>query len=203
MSLPSRLLGANPSIQVSTLLSGSLTTPSAKGTFTTSDYQAIATYTSTGSDTFFDFTSIPSDYRYLEVRGYGTHNSINYANVAVRMNGDSTTGNYRWIFSVANNTAKSSATDTNSNHLPILQSFPSTSNNMGVCVFVFNEYKATNKYKTVTSYGGGTESNSTVGEVSIGAGTWLSTSAITSLRFFNTGGPSWSAGSKFVLYGVI
>ena len=33
MSLPSRLLGANPSIQVSTLLSGSLTTPSAKGTF--------------------------------------------------------------------------------------------------------------------------------------------------------------------------
>jgi hypothetical protein len=190
---------------------GSLAGASSKGlgglgafgsTIIPSDYEAIATYTSTGSDTFFDFTSIPSNYRYLEVRGYGKHNSSNYANVAVRMNGDATTGNYRWIFSVANGTSRSSATDSNSNHLPILQSFPSSANNMGVCVFVFNEYKATNKFKTVTCYGGATENGSDVGEVSIGAGTWLSTSAITSLRFLNTGGPSWSTGSKFVLYGV-
>jgi hypothetical protein len=44
MSLPSRLLGANPSIQVSTLLSGSLTTPSAKSAFIPpGDFESIAT----------------------------------------------------------------------------------------------------------------------------------------------------------------
>jgi hypothetical protein len=167
-----------------------------------SDYQAIATYTSSGSDTFFDFTSIPTDYRYLEVRGYGRHTGSNYGNIAIRINGD-TASNYEWIFSVNNGNNQSSATSTSSDHLPILQSFPSSSNNMGVGVWVFNEYKSTTKLKTVTCYGGGTES-STTGEVSMGTGTWKNSStAINSLRFFNTGTLTWAAGSKFVLYGVI
>ena len=167
-----------------------------------SDYQAIATYTSSGSDTFFDFTSIPADYRYLEVRGYGRHTGSSYGNMAIRMNSDTTNGNYEWIFSVNNNNNNSSANNTSSDHLPILQSWPSSANNMGVGVWVFNEYKSTSKLKTVTCYGGGTE-NSTTGEVSMGTGTWKNTSAITSLRFFNTSSLTWAAGSKFVLYGVI
>ena len=36
MSLASRLLGANPSVQVSSLLTGAITTPSAKTTISTS-----------------------------------------------------------------------------------------------------------------------------------------------------------------------
>jgi hypothetical protein len=41
VSLASRLLGANPSVQISSLLTGAITTPSAKGTF-----DPFTTYTS-------------------------------------------------------------------------------------------------------------------------------------------------------------
>lgn len=70
MSLPSRLLGANPSIQVSTLLSGSLTTPSAKSAFVPeTSFQSIASTTLTSNQSTITFDSIPSTFTHLQVRG--------------------------------------------------------------------------------------------------------------------------------------
>lgn len=69
MSLPARLLGANPSIQVSTLLSGSLSTPSAKQPFDPLfAYELIATTTTGSTEAATTFSNIDgSRYRLLEV----------------------------------------------------------------------------------------------------------------------------------------
>lgn len=90
MSLPARLLGANPSIQVSTLLSGSLSTPSAKGQFTpVGDMILIQSVTTTGTQTSVTFSSIPQTYShlYLYYSGRGTQGSV-YSNGTMELNGN-------------------------------------------------------------------------------------------------------------------
>lgn len=69
MSLPSRLLGANPSIQVSTLLSGSLSTPSAKQAFVDpASFESISTTTLASNQASITLSSIPQTYKHLQIR---------------------------------------------------------------------------------------------------------------------------------------
>lgn len=203
MSLPSRLLGANPSIQVSSLLSGSLTTPSAKGAFTNpADYDAIQTVTSNGSATSFDFTSIPQTYTYLEIRGFGSATGASYRNVALRFNGDSGS-NYNWRVIWSNNNSLSGANTNSTTEIASVQSFP-FGTQMGSCLFMIDNYTSTTKAKTVLSYGGASQSSGTTGEVSQGLGTWYGTpAAITSISVLNAGANTWTSGTTFTLYGIV
>jgi hypothetical protein len=95
MSLPSRLLGANPSIQVSTLLSGSLSTPSAKGAFfVPGNFVSIASQTLTGNQAFIEFSSIPSIYKHLSIRMIARTTGSNEV-MRISYNSDTTDSNYR------------------------------------------------------------------------------------------------------------
>ena len=70
MSLATRLLGANPGVQVSNALTGSLTTPGAKQNFVypVNAYESIQTITVSGTAQSITFSSIPSTYKDLEIR---------------------------------------------------------------------------------------------------------------------------------------
>jgi hypothetical protein len=95
MSLPSRLLGANPSIQVSTLLSGSLSTPSAKQAFVEpGNFVSIASETLTGNQAYIEFSSIPSTYKHLVLR-MNVRNTVSNEVMQYSFNGDTTNSNYR------------------------------------------------------------------------------------------------------------
>lgn len=69
MSLATRLLNANPGAQVSTALTGALTTPGAKGAFDFGAYESISTVTvGAGGSSSISFTSIPATYSHLQLR---------------------------------------------------------------------------------------------------------------------------------------
>ena len=58
-----------PSAQVSQLTTGSITLPSARTAFVVpTDFESIASFTATGSETTTTFSSIPQTYKHLQVR---------------------------------------------------------------------------------------------------------------------------------------
>ena len=162
-------------------------------------YDLIQTVVSNGSATYFDFTSIPQTYNYLELRGFGSNTTGSYANIAVRMNSDASSNYYtKWAVSNANNLSSSAY---NATEMSGVQSFP-VGTQMGIAVITIFDYTSTSKLKGMTCYGGASQPSSSVGEVSYGNGQWASTSAITSIRVFNAGNPTWTSGTTFSLYGI-
>jgi len=189
-----------PTAQVSDLTTGAITLPSARGAFTEGDYDLIATLTSDGSTAQFIFTDIPQTYRYLEVKAYGSVNSVSaYRNVALRVNSVATSiYTYRWV--VSNTNSMSANASSGATEMPILQSFP-YGLQMGIGCWTISNYTSSNA-KTVISWGGGSQSTGTEGELSYGIGTAVTSSANTSLMFFNATANTWTSGTEFSLYGV-
>jgi len=203
MSLPSRLLGANPSIQVSTLLSGSLTTPSAKGAFVSTAYESIASTTvGSGGSANVEFTSIPADYTHLQVRMIVRTNEANtQQNFSLQINSD-TGNNYSWhrIYGSGSAAAADATSSTSFIMLDRTAGNNATASIFGAVVLDILDYKNTNKYKT-TRMLGGVDLNASGGYMMFSSGLWQSTSAITSLKIFPSTG-NWVQYSQFALYGI-
>jgi hypothetical protein len=162
---------------------------------------ALATATGTGSSGVITFSSIPSGYTHLQIRGIarGTQSATN-TSTALTFNGDTAT-NYSWHNLTGDGstaTAGGSATQANiySMRSPAASALANTYN-----VFVMDilDYGNTNKYKTIRILQGYDLNGSGYSEMF--SGNWRSTSAITSLTFTLASG-SYTTGSTFVLYGV-
>jgi len=205
MSLPSRLLGANPSIQVSTLLSGSLTTPSAKSAFTSTSYESIASTTvGSGGSANVEFTSIPATYTHLQIRGIARGTRANTRDdVVMRINSDSG-NNYagHQIYSDGSSVSASTLGGTP----PVNYLYPfyapaanATSSVFGAGIIDILDYANTNKNKTLRSLNGIDVNGS--GEMLFRSGLWLSVSAITSITLTCASG-NFAQYSQFALYGI-
>jgi hypothetical protein len=203
MSLPSRLLGANPSIQVSSLLSGSLTTPSAKGSFIPpTDFESIASFTGSNQSEII-FSSIPQTYQHLQVRMITRMSSSSTTDVLMYVNNDSSAnysmGHYRG--SVPSTTAANFA---NESYLTALQSTGtgSTTGLFGVAIIDIFNYANTTKQKSMFSFYGNCHPNTSNGQIRFQGSLWRSTAAITSLKFFDSNAGNFLSGSRISLYGI-
>ena len=104
-----KLLQAHPSIQVSTLLSGSLSTPSAKLTKLaelsdyTDGYYTLATFTTTAPTTSVSISSIPQDYQDLHFRVVGSGVTGGNSSMLCNFNGVANTNNVFTRVSFQNN----------------------------------------------------------------------------------------------------
>ncbi len=197
MSLPARLLGANPSIQVSSLLSGTLTTPSAKGSFTYTTFDSIASATPTGTSEL-TFSSIPSDYKHLQIRANFTDAGTN--TLLMKFNGDTGT-NYQSACVEGNSTTYDGyALYERSNMQTCFSLYggSSSSSYFAGAVIDINNYQDTDKYKTMISYYGVNQVTS--GRLGYSEGTWLNTSAISSITI--SIGANFTTGTTFSLYGI-
>jgi hypothetical protein len=207
MSLPSRLLGANPSIQVSTLLSGSLSTPSAKGTFSPpGDYESIATVTvGSGGQTTVEFTSIPSTFKHLQVRAIARDNRVppsgNFNNMHLRLNSD-TGANYTYHTLRGNGSAASAdgATGSTVTDYTVIPSSTAGSNRFGAQIWDILDYANTNKFKTIRMLSGA--DNNSDGFIEFTSSLWQNTNAITSLTFLLSSTPSFVQYTQYALYGI-
>jgi hypothetical protein len=201
MSLPSRLLGANPSIQVSTLLSGSLSTPSAKQNFIETDFEAIQGFRITNSTTAsFDFTSIPQTYKHLQIRLFGQ--GLTSDDAIMRINNDSSS-NYSWHELRGNRSAAGTSGTANIAGSSYIGRIPVQSlgaNYFGVLVCDIPDYTSTVRTKMFHSSIAGVDYN-TGGVVGTMSGIYPSTSAITRLTISLQGG-FWSPFSECGLYGL-
>jgi hypothetical protein len=159
----------------------------------TTSYESIATVTVGGGGAAdVEFTSIPSDYTHLQIRGIGLITSA--GGFTVQFNTD-TGSNYSWhqLYgegSIAQ--ANSGATQT---FMYMAYGGGSTTAPNAFVTDVL-DYANTNKYKTLRSLSGNDLNGS--GGIQFWSGNWRSTSAITSIKVT----ASFNQYSQLALYGV-
>lgn len=196
MSLATRLLNANPGAQVSSALTGALTTPSAKGAFAFSDFESIATVSvGAGGATNIEFTSIPATYTHLQIRGIGRTTSDD--DFRIQINGD-TGANYARHLLTASGTSVVAGNVT-SDTKGSIGTTTSTANTFVGYVIDILDYANTNKYKTVRSLGGFDANGS--GYITFDSSLWMNTNAITSIKIYGQS-YNFTNYSSFALYGI-
>ena len=174
-----------------------------------SSYESISTVTLGSSQSTISFTSIPSTYTHLQIRGFsrsnypGTSGGIeNYIRVG---SGSVDTGNnYTQHYLAGNGSIAYSGGVASQNKAAVGYS-PRTSdlaNTFGVYVCDILDYTNTNKYKTIRSLAGHNMNTSTDGDVELWSGLWMSTSAINTIDIFPIPGYNFTQYSSFALYGI-
>lgn len=208
MSLPSRLLGANPSIQVSSLLSGSLTTPSAKGAFvppSVEAFESIATWTSTSPAV--SFTSIPSTYKHLQIRWFArTDRPDPNGYLTYRLNSD-TSAIYSQNVMQEDSAVLQGQGATVTATSWSLNSIGGTGagQSWGIGIIDIYNYANTNMYKTIHQWSGNARGTNITnnGDIGMGVGSWASLSAVTRIDFIaGYQVTALESGSSFALYGI-
>lgn len=170
----------------------------------TGSFESIATITAgSGGATSIEFTSIPSTYTHLQIRGImRTNDTGTWNNNNMRFNGD-TGNNYANHFLYGDGSTVSVAAYASYSLFPDFMRTPSNTgiaaNIYGAVVLDILDYANTNKYKTFRSLNGG-DSNG-AGVMFLTSGVWMSTSAITSIQIIPSGGTAIQY-SQFALYGI-
>lgn len=213
MSLATRLLLANPGAQVTTALSGALTTPGAKGTFIPpTSYESIGTVTGDGTSSSLTISSIPQTFTHLQVRWVARNNRSATLVDTLQMyfNSDNPTGgatnNYarHAIRHTKGGTTIGYQVDSGTSEVVALGLIPAVSNStsiIGSGIAEIQDYTNANKFKSVFTTGG-YDTNSTFSYVEAQICTWASSAAITSITFINNGSAAFSSTTKFALYGI-
>ena len=187
---------------------GSSEYSSASGSVTptvSTSYESIASAYGTGSANTITFSSIPATYKHLQLRLLLRQNTarsdLDYA--GLKINGDSTSGNYRSHY--VNGSNGSATVGDFGNSTSGMFTYMMANGNTGtasyaVAVIDILDYTDTNKYKTVRSLAG-YQYNDTYDTVGLFSGLWMSTSAITSLSVKTDYG-SLTTASHAALYGI-
>jgi len=206
VSLPARLLGTNPSIQVSALLSGTLTTPSAKGAFLDTSFESIATTTvGSGGAASVTFSSIPATYAHLQIRGISRNNKSGETETTLfaRFNSDSNS-NYAYHRLIGDGSSASALAAISDNAVYFYAAAAGASsgaNIFGVSIWDILDYKSTTKNKTIRFLNG--LDNNGSGRVTIMSGLWMNnTTAISSITIGSDGNHNFEQYSHFALYGI-
>jgi hypothetical protein len=175
-------------------------------------YESIATVTLGTSASTISFTSIPSTYTHLQLRGsiQSNRSSYNVDNATVRFNSDSGANYSRHNVNASASTttapeAYGTGGATFGGPIPVVT---------GVATNVFNgfvldilDYANTNKYKTMRILAG-YDVNGTGGTGSFGgtvglySGAWQNTNAVTSITFAPVDGTNFTQYSTVALYGI-
>lgn len=167
-------------------------------------FESIATVTvGAGGAANVEFTSIPSTYTHLQVRAIGrsAESANSFATVNMQINSD-TGANYS-IHNLGGDGSTAFA-DFAKDASAIWGAYlwpknSTTASTYGALIMDILDYKNTNKYKTIRTLSGGDANGS--GYINLTSGSWRSTSAITSLKFyFNT--YNLVQYSHFALYGI-
>lgn len=169
------------------------------------DFQSIATVTvGAGGSSTIEFTSIPSTYTHLQIRGITrTTNAANqYRNGRLTFNSDSNTVYATHL--IAGDASSSFADWSFGDALtyPYKSVDDSTTANTysGIVIDIL-DYANTNKFKTIRGLSGVDYNGN--GVANFASGLWRSTNAITSIQFYNSGtGINWKQYSTLALYGI-
>jgi hypothetical protein len=170
------------------------------------DYESIATTTvGAGGTGTITFSSIPSTYTHLQIRGIvraNTGGSVGTDGLVMRFNSDSGsnyTSSHVLYGTGATAAAGASATSQTSGFVVNFPGSGATSSSFGVVVADVLDYANTNKYKTVRGLGG-YDGNDTNGIVTLRSFAWMSTSAVNTITLSYY--LDFAQYSSFALYGI-
>ena len=169
-----------------------------------SSFESIATVTLGSSSSTISFSSIPSTYKSLQIRGI-SRDTYTGAGVDVeyyiRPNGDATNA-YAIHYLYGNGSTAAAAGAANSTGGGIVWGSAggvNAANIFGASIVDIVDYASTSKNKTIRALGG-TDANGS-GQIALSSALWINTSAISSITLA-AGTTAFAAGSTFALYGI-
>ena len=165
-------------------------------------YESIATVTvGSGGSSNIEFSSIPTTYKHLQVRGIWLHSVSNVAAI-IRFNSDSA-ANYTQHLLRGDGSSAGVGSNTTSDGITgiglTISVATSGAGSVGTSVIDLLDYANTNKYKTVRCLCG--QDTNGAGQVRLYSGAWLSTSAVSNIQIIPNSG-SFSQYTQFALYGI-
>jgi len=166
-------------------------------------YDSIATASPSAGTSYIDFTSIPSTYTHLQIRGIARSNDASAGNnlgIYARFNSDSGS-NYAFHFLTGNGSTAGAAALASQTEMfwnAVNPRGGDTANVYSANVIDILDYANTNKYKTVRTLSGDDLNGS--GVVRLNSALWMSTAAVSSIRIFMEG--NFAANSQLALYGI-
>jgi len=163
-------------------------------------YESIATVTvGSGGSSTIDFTSIPSGFTHLQLRGINRNTTADNT-FRLRFNSD-TGSNYSRHFLYGNGASALAAAGASqtSTGIGIIANSGNSASIFSAFVIDILDYKDTSKYKTMRSLGGYDANGS--GNVGLFSGVWMNTAAITSISLLSDSG-NQNQYSQFALYGI-
>lgn len=161
-------------------------------------FESIASATGTGSSNTITFSSIPSTYQSLQIRGNFLGTTSGQA-FFLRFNSDTGTNYTRHRIYGTSSTLAIGAQATVSAISPGAYNGTSTSHPCATIIDVEN-YTNTSINK-VARFFAGLDINAAQSVVEFGSGLWINTSAITTITLSLSGG-SFTTDSTFALYGI-
>ena len=166
----------------------------------TGSFESIATVTASGGEATLSFTSIPSTYTHLQIRGIGRSTFGNATNdpMNVRFNGITTSSYaYHFLYGRSSSVSADGYTPETVMQGGIFPNNGQLANAFGVVILDVHDYASTTKNKTLRSFSGLDVNGD--GYSWMGSGLFMSTNAITSISFTHN---NWRAGTTFALYGI-
>lgn len=171
--------------------------------FIPTNFESIATVTvGSGGAADVTFSSIPNTYSHLQIRWIARDNFSSEASDAnMRFNSDSG-ANYSWhqLIGDGGSVQAYASTSQTAMRAGVVAGNTGGTNVFGVTVIDILDYANTNKNKTVRNLAGW-DKNGT-GSIALNSGSWMSTSAITSIVIAPRVGTLFSQYSHFALYGI-
>jgi hypothetical protein len=163
----------------------------------TNSYESIATTTvGAGGASTITFSSIPSTYKHLQIRGSVLLTAAN--NLRMQVNGD-TGSNYSWHQLIGSGGAATASAAINTVFM-VYGYYAGTANASEAVVMDILDYADTNKNKTIRTLEGN-DINGAGGYVGLWSGNWRSTSAINSISLILPSG-LFDINAKVALYGI-
>ncbi len=173
----------------------------------TGSYESIATTTvGSGGSASITFSSIPSTYTHLQVRGIlqSARATFSRDEYKIRINSD-TGNNYAWHNMYGSGTGSVSAGNESNVSYILGQDVVGSNGWWGATVVDFLDYTNTNKNKTVRILAALDTNGAAVsgfnGAMTFSSGLWRNTSAITSITFTATN-VNWNQYTQLALYGI-
>jgi hypothetical protein len=158
------------------------------------DYDSIATVTvGSGGSSSIAFTSIPSTYRHLQIRGIAKTSNLGW--VEVKFNGD-TASNYSFHEIRGDGSAASASNSINAGSM---SSFLQNASQVASGVIDVLDYANVSKNKTIRTLGGYDDNGA--GYITLTSGLWRNTNAITSITITHSSS-TFTQYTQFALYGV-
>jgi hypothetical protein len=170
---------------------------SISGSLNASSYESIQTVTLGSAQSTISFSSIPSTYKHLQIRGIMKTSATSGGSTSITFNSD-TAGNYSMHGLSGNGASASAYGFTGETKIYVGYGTQDTTQFSALIIDIL-EYANTNTYKTVRALSG-LDTNGG-GIVELLSGNWRSTSAVTSITL-TPQSANFTQYSSFALYGV-
>jgi hypothetical protein len=165
------------------------------GNLVTNSYESIATVTvGSGGAANVEFTSIPSTYKHLQIRGISKATTSTDSNITIN-SGTAAARRHQLL----GDGSSASSTANAGNAFIVMTPDSSGSNIFDASVIDFLDYASTTKNKVVRVLSGRDLNGS--GLLSFGSALWTTTNAITDIKL-TPAGAAFSQYTQFALYGI-